>query len=322
VKASIIGAGFGARVVAMVYGKVGIETEVASPRDPEAVRRACAAQVDFVSIHSPPFLHREHVMMALEHGKNVVCDKPFGRSAAEAREMLAAAEAAGVIHLLNFEFRHEAVRAKAKALMAEGAIGTPSHVQWSALMPGSRYPVKPYGWLFDREQGGGWIGAFGSHAIDALRWWMGEITHVSGVCRTEIPYRPDADGVMNRCTAEDGFTAAFTFENGATASLDTGFTAAVNRPYRIEIMGSEGCLAMNFNTELELTRFDKQDQRFTYGPFVGDMHEPAFLPWAETVREAMAARRQIEPSFRDGVAVAEVMDKLRATAVWTRAPDR
>jgi predicted dehydrogenase len=317
VKASIIGTGFGSRVVAMVYGKVGVEVEVVSPRDAEAVRRACAAPVDFVSIHSPPFLHRDHVMLALEHGKNVVCDKPFGRSAAEAREMLAAAEAAGVVHMLNFEFRHEPVRVQAKALMDEGAIGTPTHVQWSAPMLGGRQPLKPYSWLFDRDLGGGWIGAFGSHAFDALRWWMGEITEVTGVCRTEMPMRPDAEGVMRRCTAEDGFTAAFTFESGATACLDTCFTSPVARPYSIEIFGTEGVLSMNFGTELKLTRTDKADREFTYGPWEGDMHLPAFKPFAETVREAMRERRQVTPSFRDGVAAAEAMDRLRKNAVWT-----
>jgi predicted dehydrogenase len=316
-KASIIGTGFGSRVVAMVYRRVGVEVEVVSPRDPDAVRRACAAPVDFVSIHSPPFLHREHVMLALEHGRNVVIDKPFGRSAAEAQAMTEAAEAAGVIHLLNFEFRHEPVRVQAKALIEEGAIGAPTHVQWSAPMLGSRQPLKPYGWLFDRAQGGGWIGAFGSHAIDALRWWMGEITHVSGVCRTEILERPDAQGLMHRCTAEDGFTAAFTFEGGATACLDTSFTSPVARPYNIEIFGTDGVLAMNFGTELKLIRTDKADREFRYGPWEGDMHLPAFQPWAEALCEAIRSGRQITPSFRDGLAAAKVMDNLRANAVWT-----
>ncbi len=191
-KAGIIGTGFGSRVVAKMYQKVGIESDIVSPRDAEGVKRLCASDVDFVSIHSPPFLHREHVLLAVGHGRNVVCDKPFGRSAPEAREMLVAAEAAGVLHFLNFEFRHEPVRVQAKKLIAEGAIGTPYHVQWNAMMGGSRSPIKPYGWLFDRASGGGWLGAFGSHAIDAFRWWIGEIDSVSGVLRTDITRRPDA----------------------------------------------------------------------------------------------------------------------------------
>jgi len=316
VRASIIGTGFGSRVVAAMYKTSGIDVvEVVSPRDSAAVKRACAAPVDLVSIHSPPFLHREHVLMALDKKRNVVCDKPFGKSVAEARDMLAAAEAAGVIHLLNFEFRHEPSRVKAKQLLDQGAIGTRRHVQWTSMMPGSR---NPYGWLWNRELGGGWIGAFGSHAIDAMRWWIGEIKTVSGVCRTEIPRRPDKSGIEHACTAEDAFTACFTFSNGATAMLDTGFAAAVNRPYTIEILGSEGVLSMNFGTELHLMRADGANQSFRFPEWQNDMHEPAMLPWAATIKEAIQNRRQIAPSFKDGLACAEVMDKLRANSVWVK----
>jgi predicted dehydrogenase len=332
-KASIIGTGFGSRTVATVYRRAGIECEVVSPRDAEAVKRACAAPVDLVSIHSPPFLHKEHVLLAVENGRNVVCDKPFGRCAAEAREMLAAAEAAGVIHLLNYEFRQQFIRRKAKELIEQGAIGTPLHIEWSSMMAGSRSPLKPFGWEFDRELGGGWIGTFGSHAIDAMRWWFGEIETVGGVCRTEIPVRPDKNGVERVCTAEDAFVATFTFESGATATLDTAYTSAANRPYRIEIFGSEGVLSMNFDTLLELFHIDGRHEAFprempadhdpsktpqTWSASLQDGIHGALLPWAEMLRDAIREGRQIAPSFRDGVASAEVMDKLRANAVWTR----
>jgi predicted dehydrogenase len=319
-KANIIGTGFGSRVVAKLFKIAGIDVvDVVSPRDSEAVKRACAAPVDFISIHSPPFMHRDHVMFALENKRNVVCDKPFGRSVGEAREMLAAAEAAGVIHLLNFEFRHEPARVKAKELIDQGAIGKPYHIQWNSMMAGSRAPLRPYNWLWNREQGGGWIGAFGSHAIDAMRWWTGaEVKTVSGICRTEIPKRPDKDGVEHVCTAEDSFTAAFTFTNGMSALLDTSYTLAVNRPYAVEIMGSEGVIAMNFGSECHLLRTDKNDQHFKFPEWVHDMHEPAMLPWAAAIQDAIKNKKQITPSFKDGVAAAEVMDNFRNNAVWVR----
>ena len=320
-KACVIGTGFGSRVVARAYQESGIDVEIVSPRDQEAVERACAGDSDFISIHSPPFMHLGHVLLAARHRKHIVCDKPFGRSADEARQMLAAAEEAGVIHLLNFEFRHEPVRVKAKELLDAGAIGRPAHIAFSAMMSGSRVPLKPHGWLWERDLGGGWIGAFGSHAIDALRWWFGEIQSVNGICRTEIALRPDADGRLRRSTAEDGFSAAFLFENGATACLDTSFAAPVNGPYRIEIFGDEGLLSMNFGTELQLIRTDGTNEHFAFGPYEGDIHMPAFLRWASTLRAAIADRQQIEPSFRAGVAAAEVMDMLRRNATWVSAGD-
>ena len=293
-----------------------MEVEVVSPRDAEAVRRACAAPADFISIHSPPFLQREHVLLALEHGRNVVCDKPFGLTSAQAREMLGAAESAGVLHFLNFEFRQEGVRKKAKELLEQRAIGAVKHVQWTAIMSGSRIPLQRYRWLWDRKLGGGWINAFGSHVIDALRYWVGEVESASGICRTEIPCRPDAEGVATLCTAEDAFSACLTFRNGASAVIDAAYAASATRPYRIEIFGSEGVLAMDYGTVLELKRADKADLRIEFQPWTGDMHEPAFTNWAELVRDAVQEKRQISPSFHDGVACAEVMDNLRANSIW------
>jgi predicted dehydrogenase len=315
-KASIIGTGFGSRVVAGIYRQVGIEVDIVSPRDAEEVKRACAEPVDFVSIHSPPFMHREHVFLALENGHHVLCDKPFGRNAGEAREMLDAAEAAGVVHLLNFEFRQEAQRKQAKALIDDGAIGEVHHVRWSAFLSGSRVPLRRYGWLFNKELGGGWIGAFGSHAIDAMRWLVGEIETASGTCRTELPLRPDKDGVAHTCTAEDSFSACFTFANGATAVLDTAFAAAVTRMPVIEIFGADGAVILTGSNKLELKRADKADQGFDYPAWQGDPHEPALINWANLIKQAVSERRQITPSFREGLACAEVMDKLRDNAVW------
>jgi predicted dehydrogenase len=221
-----------------------------------------------------------------------------------------------VINLLNFEFRHEPARVKAKELIDAGAIGQVTHVKWDSMMAGSRSPLRPYGWLWNKELGGGWVGAFGSHAIDALRWWIGEIATVTGTCRTEIERRPDKDGVMQLCTAEDSFTACFTFTNGVTATLDTGYAVPVMRPYAIEIFGTEGVVSMNFGTETVLLKPGKPDEKFTFPPWKEDMHEPAMIPWAQAIAKAMKEKRQITPSFRDGLAAAEVMDKLRLNAVW------
>lgn len=315
-KAVVIGTGFGSRVVAPIYEKSGIEVEVVSPRDEAAIQAACASDADFVSVHSPPFLHRDHVLTALGNGKDVVCDKPFGRSAGEARDMLDAAEAAGAIHLLNFEFRHEGARKKAKQLIDQGAIGKVKHLQCFAMMSASRHPVQPYRWLWNRELGGGWIGAFGSHIIDAFRWWAGEIATATGVLRNELPYRPDKDGKEQPCTGEDAFSACFTFDSGATGLIEAAYAASVSRPWTMEVFGDDGAIRIVGSGLVELARPDGDDQRFEFPAPQGDIHEPAMTAWTARIIDSVRDRRQIEPSFRDGLACAEVMDKLRANSVW------
>ena len=77
----LIGTGFGGRVVAGAFEATGCEvTDVVTARDAAGIAALCRSELDLVSIHSPPFLHREHVAMALEAGRAVLCDKPFGRS--------------------------------------------------------------------------------------------------------------------------------------------------------------------------------------------------------------------------------------------------
>ena len=312
-RVALIGTGFGSRIVAGCYRDAGMDVAIASPRDPEAVRAACAADVDLVSIHSPPFLHAEHVGVALDHGRNVLCDKPFGVSASEARAMLARAEAAGVLHFLNFEFRADPTRAAVKRLIDEGAIGSVRHIHWTAFNAGSRKPLRRHGWLFDKAQGGGWIGAFGSHVFDALRWLAGDIDAVDGEVRTDVAERPDREGMMHPSTAEDAFVARLRFASGATALVDTAFAAPANLPPRIIVFGSDGMIEAVGSTEIHV-RGSGDDRTIRFDPFEGDPHLPAMRPWAVMVRDAIAERRQIAPNFRDGLACAEVMDRLRAAA--------
>lgn len=315
-RVAIVGAGFGARVVADVFQDAGMDVDVVSARDADAVRAAIAAPVDLVSVHSPPFLHTEHVGWALDAGHAVLCDKPFGRSTAEAEAMLAAAETAGVVHLLNFEFRQDPTRAALQRVATSGQIGELVHLHWTAFNAGSRRPLRNYGWLFDRELGGGWIGAYGSHAIDTVRGIMGEITDATGICRTDIPERPDADGVMHRCTAEDAFTATLRLASGATATIDSAFAAPVNVSPRITVIGTEGIAELIGASELRVRRAGEKETVETFERFEGDPHLPAMRPWAAIVRDAVQEQRQIAPSFADGVACARVMDALRANATW------
>src|SRR5688572_10392412 len=63
------------------------------------------AQPDLVTVALPPFLHRPAVLDGLRAGCHVLCDKPMALNAAEANEMLQAAKAAGVIHMVDHQLR-------------------------------------------------------------------------------------------------------------------------------------------------------------------------------------------------------------------------
>ena len=313
VRVGIVGTGFGARVVAPTFSGAGLDVvDVVSPRDDAAVAALCRRDdLDLVSVHSPPFLHATHVGWALDAGHAVLCDKPFGRSAAESAAMVAAAEQAGVVHLLNFEFRHEPARLRVKELLDDGAVGTPEHLQWSAITSGSRIPLRRFGWLFERDPGGGWIGAWGSHAVDAVRWLLGEITAAGARCTVTYTERPDRDGIVRKCDAEDAFTAWMTVEGGATVGIDTSFAATVTLPTRVVICGSEGTIEVSNDRWIAVRRTDGTKDEIELPARTGDPHAGALGAWAHAVADAVADGRQITPSFHDGLACARVLDALR-----------
>ena len=81
--------------------------------------------VDAVTVATPPHTHAELVLQAIGAGRHVICEKPFARDAAEGRTMLAAARAAGVVHMLGTEFRWDAGQATLARTIRSGAIGEP-----------------------------------------------------------------------------------------------------------------------------------------------------------------------------------------------------
>jgi predicted dehydrogenase len=301
----VIGTGFGKYAAAPAYQALGFDVEVVSPRDDAAVKAALASDVDLVSVHSPPFLHLDHVMAAIANGHPVLCDKPFGRNTDEAVAMRDRANEAGILNFLNFEFRFNESWAKAKQLADSGAIGTPAHLSWTFFGSGLR--GRKYGWINDRELGGGWIGAYGSHLIDYTRWlFNSEVTDCGGLTRIE--------GSPPEATAEDAYSAWFVLANGCTAAHDTGFAAAVPTIPRATLTGSAGSIELTADTTLVVHRPGEDPETFEFPPAPRRSPPPALSSFLAEVAEALRTGTQIAPSFDDGVAVARTMDQLRATA--------
>ena len=309
---ALIGTGFGQHAVAPVYESLGCSVAVVSPRDEAGVQAAIASPCDLVSIHSPPFMHLAHVTLATESGRHVLCDKPFGRNAIEAQQMLDMASAAGVLHFLNFEFRFDPLREKMKALLDNGAIGEPVH--FSSTMFTSGGHDRPYGWLFDKDKGGGWIGAFASHEIDTIQWLFGNVDSLGGQRRIDIKQRPDRDesnDTLHTVSAEDAITAWLRLKNGVTAEVNTAFCAAVNLPAQLTLLGTEGAIQITQNSDLVLLRPNREPEHFSAAP-ANNALMPALESWLGKVCHAVETRQPIEPNFATGVACAEVIDAMRA----------
>lgn len=287
--------------------------DVVTARDASAVAALCARRdLDLVSVHSPPGLHRAHVEAAVASGHAVLCDKPLGTSTADAHAIWGLVHAAGVDGFLNLEFRADPSREEVVRLVADGAIGTVQHVGYTQVSDRTRNPLRPYGWLFDAAQHGGVIQALAPHAVDHLQTMIGPITLTAGIRRQAILERPDYEGELQRCTAEDGFSAVFASERGATASLDVSFAAAVSLAPCIVVNGSEGSLIDAGDGRVTLARGDEHSVVYD-GSAAADPHL-AMRRYAALVRDARGgdehARTRVA-SIDDGVAIERVLDDLR-----------
>jgi predicted dehydrogenase len=190
--------------------------------------------VDAVVVATPPNTHGELVLEAVSAGKHVVCEKPFARDAEEARAMLAAAEQAGVVHLVGTEYRWGAVQGLATRAIAEGAVGTPrlaTFLLFGGFLAGPDVGVPD--WWSAPGQGGGWLQAHAPHLIDQVRSSLGEFAGVSaGLPRV----------AEHEWAAEDSFSVRFRLTNGVEGVMHESASDWGPPVFMTRVTGSSGTL--------------------------------------------------------------------------------
>ena len=129
---------------------------------------------------------------ALEAGRHVLCEKPMAMSAAEAEAMLARRRPRAARPRDRPRAPLQPEPAEGEALIAEGFVGPPRHALLTAVNASRLDPAKPWGWWFDEARGGGLLGAVGSHQVDLLRYWLGDIAAVTGTADPFVRGAPPA----------------------------------------------------------------------------------------------------------------------------------
>lgn len=216
-------------------------------------RRMLAEQLpDLVCIATPTVMHAPMTLAAFDVGAHVLCEKPTAMDASEARAMLDAAEGAGKLHMIDHELRFNPNRRKIHRLVTEGALGEIRHVNISNISstwgdPASR-PAND--WWSMAEQGGGRLGANGSHQVDLLRWWLGDVKSVSGLTRTLVPDRFGKDtGEPWTATADDVAQFSLEFASGTVAHVFLSGVAGHGMDNATQVFGSDGTILLNNSDE-------------------------------------------------------------------------
>lgn len=185
--------------------------------------------VDAVIIATPPHIHADISIAAMELGQHVLCEKPLTRTVEEAERMVAKAKETGKVLKCGFNHRFHPAVWEAKQMMDRGELGKPLFARCRYGICGR--PGYENEWRADPEQAAG--GQFleqGIHGMDLFRWFLGEITEVTAM--TSQHYFRDQP-------LDDGGMGLFRAENGATASLHTTLVQWQNM-FSFEVFGEDG----------------------------------------------------------------------------------
>ena len=207
--------------------------------------------VDLVSIVTPVVTHHEITLAALRAGKHVLCEKPMAMNAEEAREMMELAREKNVLALIDHELRFLPGRQKAAELIRGGDIGELWHARCLFRSGQRADPNRPWNWWSDVKQGGGALGAIGSHIVDAFRWLLNtEVSEVFGQLSTHVPKRKDQSGTVREVTTDDEANLLLRFDgdsSGLTGNASLSMVQAGASAHVVEIFGSEGAVRVDGN---------------------------------------------------------------------------
>jgi predicted dehydrogenase len=280
-------------------------------------------EADIVCVVTPPVYHCEMALEAIKRGAHVMCEKPMAMNAAESRQMLDAAEAAGRLHIMGHELRFNPNRRKVQKLIADGAIGEIRHINVVNITGGGDPKSRPaWHWWAMENMGGGILGANGSHQIDLLRFWLGDIAEISGHVGTLVKNRIGKDtGEPWTPTADDQANFTAVMANGALANIFMSSAARHTFGNHVQIYGSEGTIFLsNDDEKLRLSRpggefedISETDPNASL-PGVGKgIWNVSFVSLVREFTDAVRENRKLNwgATFADGLKTQTAMDALK-----------
>jgi predicted dehydrogenase len=148
-------------------------------------------EVEVVSICAPNVLHREIGVAAAEAGKHFWIEKPVGRDARDTGQVAAAAQAAGVVTSIGFNYRHTPAVEHVRELVAQGALGRITNLRAVFFTGYAAEPKGALSWRFKRElAGSGALGDLLSHVVDLVSYLVAPVAEVSALTSTVYTERP------------------------------------------------------------------------------------------------------------------------------------
>ena len=284
--------------------------------------------VEAVIIASPQDTHREIAEAALALGKPVFCEKPLADTLEDSRAMVEAAEAAGVVNMVGFNYIRTPASQFVRQLLGEGAIGDVTWFRGEHTEDFLADPHAAFNWRCEGMANGN-MGDLAPHPINAALALMGPIAEVMAEVETVHRSRPGGE-VSN----DDHAQIMCRFASGVKGHIYSSRIATGRKMgYAYEIHGTKGAI-----------RFDQEDQNavwlykteepeatrgftriltgpahpdyksFCLGPGHGTGYQDQIIIEARDFLEAIESGQSRWPTFRDGLSVAEVVEAALISA--------
>jgi myo-inositol 2-dehydrogenase/D-chiro-inositol 1-dehydrogenase len=296
--------------------------------------------IDLIDIASPNDTHAEIAIAAAKAGKMVLCEKPLGRTANEARSMVDAVEAAGVANMVWYNYRRVPAVTMLKNLLQEGRFGRIFHYRSQFLQDWTISRDLPQGgeglWRLDASvAGSGVTGDLLAHNIDMALWLNGPIVEVSAMTETFIKERKHAlTGEVTPVRIDDASAFLCRFANGSMALFEaTRYARGHKALFTLEINGERASAAWDLHDLHRLEYFDHRDDGQLRGwksihvtdgdhpymkhwwvPGLQIGYEHTFIHQFADFLLGVGANKPAAPTFRDGLATDYVTDAVLRSA--------
>jgi predicted dehydrogenase len=227
-------------------------------------------EIDIINCCTPNNLHKEILLAAIKAGKHVYCDKPLAMNLKEAKDILKAYKKSKIISQMALQYRFIPALIRAKQLIDEGLLGKVYSVRSAYLHSGAADPKAPLSWKLSKKVVGdaGVLYDLGSHALDVIRFLLGEYKSVFCTMETFTKKRPlKKDSTkMGKVEIEDVSLVQFRMKNGGLGIMEaTKVATGTNDEMRIEIHGSLGAIKFNLMEPNWLEVYDVRDYGGNYG---------------------------------------------------------
>ncbi len=241
-------------------------------------------KVQAVSICSPPNIHPQQTIAAAEAGKHILIEKSVANDIDSLRAMCAAVEKAGVKTVVSFVLRWNPEFVWIRRMLEEGAIGPVFYAEvdyWHNIGP----QYVQYAWNVKKEIAGDVLLSAGCHAVDAIRWFLGdevvEVSAVSNKRNPEYEYDTNLIGLLK-------------FAGGAIGKVSASFDVRSPYAFNIDLLGEKGTIRDNHiyakdffagqTNWIEVPTIRPDSGDVTHHPFLGEIDH--FLDCIATGRES------------------------------------